>query len=240
MRKQFVFIFLLFAASQLSAQQTDSIYSDKKDKSFKTNNLSFGFKLSPSISWIRAIHNDVQSDGAALKFGMGGIVAYHLSPAFSFVSGFNYNEYGGYVFDNASQSNPDTEANYLINYSEFEIPVALKLQTKAVNKTSYYLQAGLALSFVSKATEKHKSTLNNTDPEYIDIKDLTFPNRISYQLGAGVEYSIGKRAAVFGQITFKNALTNSANSNRYLDSERYDSPLQLLPGSMEFSVGILF
>jgi len=235
MRKQIMFILLLAAASQLSAQQTDSISSQK-------SNLSFGIKLSPSINWIRAVNNDVQSDGATLKFGIGGVVAYHLSSEVSIVSGLNYNEFGGYVYDNASLSDPETENNYLINYGEVEIPLALRLQTKPVNKASYYLQGGLSLSFVGKATEKHKSTYANTDPEIIDIQSLTYPNRISYNLGAGMEYSVGKRAVVFGQITYKNALTNSANSDKYLDdpTRTYDSSLQILPGSMEFSVGFMF
>jgi len=240
MRKQIMFILMLATVSQLSAQQTDSISSEVSNATSEAGKISFGVKLSPSINWIRAVNDDVQSDGATLKFGVGGIVAYHLSNEFSFVSGLNYNEFGGYVYDNASLNDPNTENNYLINYAEIEVPVALRLQTKAVNKLSYYLQGGLSLSFIGKATEKHKSTLANTDPEIINIQTLTYPNRIFYHVGAGMEYSVGKRAVVFGQITYKNAITNSANSDKYFNERPYNAPFQLLPGSLEFSVGFMF
>jgi len=232
MRKKIMFILLLATANQVSAQQTDSISSPNK-------RVSFGVKLSPSINWIRVVNDDVQSDGATFRLGIGGVVAYHLSTEFSIVSGLNYNEFGGYVYDNASLNNPKTENNYRINYAEIEVPIALKLQTKPVNKISYYLQGGLSLGFVGKATEKHKGIIENTD-SVSDIQKLTYPNRISYNVGAGMEYSVGKRSVIFGQITYKNAITNSANSDKYFAERPYNSPFQLLPGSMEFSVGFMF
>lgn len=239
MRKQIMFILMLATASQLSAQQTDSISSGVSNARSEAGKISFGVKLSPSINWIRAVNDDVQSDGATLKFGVGAVVAYHLSKELSFVSGLNYNEFGGYVYDNASQNNPNTENNYLINYAEIEVPIALKLQTKPVNKISYYLQGGLSLGFVGKANERYKGIVENTD-SISDIQDLTYPNRISYNVGAGMEYSVGKRAVVFGQITYKDAITNSAKSNKYFAERPYGAPFQLLPGSMEFTVGFMF
>jgi hypothetical protein len=107
MRKSVLFLVLFIIASyNLAAQVSYDIDENFKRlaSSFDINKLQFGLKVSPAISWINAEHYDVQSDGATMKFGIGAIANYELTSLISFVSGLNYNGFGGYVYDNASLS----------------------------------------------------------------------------------------------------------------------------------------
>lgn len=211
---------------------------EQQENLLDLSKMSFGFKISPTVSWIEVVNNDMQADGAALNFEVGGVLNYEFLPNLSFVSGINYNAYGGYVFDSLSLNNSDYRNNYKVNYGEIEVPVALKLKTKIRNKTAYFIQGGFSAGFIVNATEKRIPLAKNAKPEYTDISLFTNPTRLNSLLGVGVEYLLGKKTHLFGLISYKNSLTNQANSSAY--GSRYTSSLQMYPGSMEFSVGIMF
>lgn len=101
MCKPIVLFILLFSGVHLFAQTNVQVNdSIKETKNVKMHNkITFGVKLSPSVSWIAVVNNDAHSDGAALNYGVGGIVSYNVLPNLSLVSGLNFNVFGGYVYD---------------------------------------------------------------------------------------------------------------------------------------------
>jgi hypothetical protein len=103
---------------------------------------------------------------------------------------------------------------------------------------AYFIQGGFSAGFINNSTEKRIPLAQNAKPAYTDISLMTNPTRLNCLFGAGVEYSLGKKTNLFGLISYKNSITNLANSMAYAD--RYNSLLQMYPGSMEFSVGIMF
>ena len=250
MRKKILAYLLLIISSNLLAQQDYDVNQnvDRFVNSIDFSKVQFGIKITPAISWINAVHNDMTAEGATMKFGIGAVANYPLTSFLSLVSGINYHGFGGYVFDNKSLSYVDTLGSYKINYKEIEIPIALKLQTVPLRKTSYFLQGGFSVGFITNANEKFTLKAANSDAQYNDINLYTNPTRISYQLGAGMEYSIGRRSNVFALISYNNAITNIANIYNYTHAippnsdSRYDlnSNINILPGSMEFSVGVMF
>jgi hypothetical protein len=241
MKQQFIIPAVLALSLNITAQTTyDSDYNDKPvANSLDLSKISFGLKVSPTVSWIDVVNTDMQSDGATLKIGVGGVVNYEILPNLSFVSGVNYNPFGGYVYDNKSLNDTVFKSNYKVSYSEVEVPVALKLKTTRVNKTSYFLQGGFSVGFVVSASEKRVPVAKGVTPDYVDVSLLTNPTRLTCLFGAGLDYSIGKRSTLFGLISYKKSLTNIANSQAY-QSNRYSSDLQMFPGNMEFSIGIMF
>lgn len=240
MYKQLLILLVLFLCLNATAQVTydDDENFEEERSSLDLSKMSFGLKVSPTISWINVVNTDMQADGAALKLGVGGVLSYELLSNFALVSGVNYNSYGGYVYDNESLNNTDFRNNYKVNYDEIEVPISVKLKTKTSNKMAYFLQGGFSAGFIVNSYEKRIPLAKNAKPEYTDISLMTNPTRLNSLLGAGVEYSLGKKTNLFGLISYKNSLTNLANSAAYVD--RYPSLLQMYPGSMEFSVGILF
>jgi hypothetical protein len=77
-------------------------------------NLSFGFNISPTISWLNVNHNDLHTDGATLTAQLGFNAEYNINKLLSVVSGLNFGINGGYVYDNASLLDPTTKSNFLI------------------------------------------------------------------------------------------------------------------------------
>lgn len=231
---------MLFLCLSLSAQVTyDEVGNfDEQGSSLDFSKMSFGLKISPAVSWINVVNTDMQADGAALKFGVGGVLGYELLPNFSLISGVNYNSYGGYVYDNKSLNDTVFRNNYTVVYNEVEVPLVVKIRTKPNNKTAYFLQGGFSAGFVINAAEKRIPLAKNTKPEYTDMTLKTNPTRLNCLFGAGVEYSLSKKTNLFGLVQYKNSLTNLANNVAY--GNRYASLLQIYPGSMEFSVGVMF
>jgi hypothetical protein len=240
MYKSKVIILLLFLCLKVSAQVTynEDGNMEEQGSSLDLSKISFGLKISPAISWINVVNTDMQADGAALKLGVGGVFDYELLPNFSLVSGVNYNSYGGYVYDNKSLNDTIFRNNYRVGYNEIEVPLAVKLKTKTKDEIAYFIQGGFSAGFIINAAEKRFPLAKNAKPVYTDMSLQTNPTRLNCLLGAGVEYSLGKKTNLFGLVSYRNTLTNTANNAAY--GNRYASLLQMYPGSMEFSVGIMF
>ncbi len=247
MKKIISLLVLLFIVLKINSQTINyppqSIDFSKIDFSFLNfEQFTFGLKVSPSINWLKVNHNDLQADGAALKFGIGGIADYAILENISVVSGINYNSFGGYVFDDKSLNDPTTKDNFKLNYSQLEIPLCIKFKTTESNKMSYFIQGGLNTGFLLTATEKHDKIIKNTPSNSTKIYDLTNPSRIGYQLSVGSEFYISKKLKFYSEICYKNAFSKSnlAISDNYISSGIYTSPIEILPGTMEFSIGLLF
>jgi hypothetical protein len=248
MRKKILAYVLLLLSSNLLAQQSYDANRDfeRLGNSIDFSKVQFGIKITPAISWINVIHDDMVAEGATMKFGVGAVANYPLTSNLSLVSGVNYHGIGGYAFDNKSLNYTDTLSTYKINYKEIEIPLALKLQTRIEKKTSYFIQGGFAVGFITSADEKRVPKDKDSEPKYENINLYTNPTRVSYQLGAGIEYYLGRKTNIFALITYNNAITNIAYSYNYTAKippntpSRYNSHIDILPGSMEFSIGIMF
>ncbi len=201
--------------------------------------FTFGFRLSPAISWLHVNHYDLQAGGASLKYGFGGIAEYSINNLISVVSGINYNTYGGYAFDNQSLKDTTTSK---FNYSQIEVPLGLKIKTPALGRISYFLQGGLTSGFVLTAIEKHKKLYSNQVSNPIDIYYLTNPTNAGFLISVGSELKITKKFKLIGEIAYKRDFTNTADSKAYINSGRYTntSDLEVYPGRMEFSLGFLF
>lgn len=204
--------------------------------------ISYGIRLSPAISWVNINHNDAQAEGASLNYGLGAVVEYEINYLLSVVSGVNYNTFGGYAFDNASLNDFTNKDNFKLNYSEIEIPVGLKLQTPSLGAKSYYITGGISTGFIMSANEKHTSTIAKTDPTNHDILSITSLSRVGGFVGIGTNYHIGRRFTLFGEIIYKAALSNVANAENYSNDglHNYPQDIEILPSSMNFSIGLMF
>lgn len=193
------------------------------------NLLTFGLKVSPSVSWVDVSNNNATADGASVKMGVGALVNVRLNDSFFAVSGVNYQGMGGYMYD----KEPASVNNYRVNYMAVDIPIALKYRSAPIQDFSYYFQGGFSFGVITSANQKDKGA------DAVNIKPYTTPTYIGASIGAGVEYPVFRRSSIFGQITFNRVLTNIAKSN-YTNLERYDEKLRINPSSLEFSIGIIY
>jgi hypothetical protein len=214
---------VVFACLQASAQDDASL-------------LTFGIKVSPAVGWINVNHNDVTADGASAKIGVGAIINFRLSEMFYAVSGINYLPMGGYVSDTQSLSAMDSYTNYKINYTYVAVPLAIKYRSKPIQNFHYFIEGGFNIGISAVADEVRKNTAGK---EKTDIGNLTNTFRLGAQIGGGVQYAVGQRSYIFGQITLNKAITTSANT-LYTSTGRYEEQLKLYPELLEFSFGFIY
>lgn len=242
MRKKAILFLNVFLLFQLNAQITNKPNQTFDFSNINFDKVTFGVKISPNISWVAIQHDDAQADGATLKSGFGVVAEYEVNPILSVVTGINFNTFGGYAFDSLSLNTISNKDNYKLNYSLVEVPLGIKIQSQSANRTHYYAQGGIFTGFIITASENHTSTLHNTKIPPIDIMPLTTPSIAGCYFGIGTSYRIFKSFELFGEINYKTSLTNLANSEEYMKDNihKYNSPIEIYPASMEFSIGLMF
>lgn len=189
-------IAVFFVSSAASAQQ----------KAFQ-----FGFKIGPSISWMKMHAKTYTNEGAKIGFNWGFVGDFYLMENYSIQTGFNV------MYLNGSYSYPDrknttdlgfVEGNTLRNLrlKYIQIPAVLRMRTNEINKFTYYGEAGLGLAFKTgaKADDTFTSALTNMEIEDEDVSKQYRFTRESLILGAGVYYNLGGSTRLFGGIRFDN------------------------------------
>jgi len=203
-------------------------------------NLSFGFNVSPSISWLNVTHNDLKTDGATLTGQIGFNAEYNIDKLFSVVSGLNFGINGGYVYDNASMLDLTTKSNFLMNIYTMEVPFLLRIKTPVFNKTIYYAQTGLLPGFRLSSREFHKASSFNFSNQTSNINNLLNPILLSYSLGFGAKFVTGKNYDLFTEVNFKSSLLNIESKTGFTDALRYPVIPEIKGGNMIFSFGVMF
>jgi len=205
--------------------------------------LKFGVKVSPSISWVNITHNDAIAGGATMKLGVGLTAHYEINDFLAVVSAVNYNSIGGYMADSRSLNDVNSKDYFKANYQVVEVPLGLKIKTPTINKYNYYLQGGVTTSFILSANEKMYSAsdgkvFKNTDT----LKDLTYPTNVGYFAGVGSRYNVTDKFKIFLEVNYKNALTSISNGENYKTDPNhlYTEPIYIIPANMEFSFGFEF
>ncbi len=205
--------------------------------------LKFGVKISPSISWLNITHNDAIAGGATMKLGVGLTAHYEINEFLAVVSAINYNSIGGYMADSRSLNDVNLKDYFKANYQVLEVPLGLKIKTPTVNKYNYYLQGGVTTGFVLSANEKMYSAATGKVSVNTDMmKDLTYPTVVGYFAGVGSRYSITDKLKIFVEVNYKNALSTISNGENYMTDPNhlYTDPIYIIPANMEFSFGLEF
>ncbi len=242
MQQRLKLLLLLFISISTMGQYKDGPVRGGDSGKAALENLTFGFKITPSVTWVKINHNDAIADGAALNLGLGITAEYEVNSVLSVVSAISYNTFGGYAFDSLSLNTENIQNNYNLKYGQIEIPLGIKLQTNGLGKTSYYLQGGLLTGFILSAKEKYKSSVANTTVPDNDIMRVTNPSMAGFFAGVGAKYKITNKLKLFAEINFKNILTSVADGNKYVEKgiHEYNEPIKIFPAAMDFSFGLQF
>lgn len=242
--RRFILILFAFCSSSLAFSQYSDFPLGNGDLSkINLDQLRFGFKLSPAISWINVQHNNAFAGGATMKLGVGLTANYEINQYLSVVSGVNYNSIGGYMADSASLADTNSKDYFKVNYNVVEIPLGLKINTSEINKYNYYLQGGFTSGFLISANEKHYKSADGKLLKTVDLmKDLTSPTAVGYFVGIGTGYKVSDKLKLFFEVNYKNVLTSVTNGENYVTDpvHSYSEAISILPANMEFSLGVEF
>lgn len=207
----------IFAVIVLSLTLGISAYSQ---------DIRFGFQMSPSFSWMSTNTNKINRSGTNLGLKLGMIGEYYFRENYAFVSGigfaFNHggtllHEFGGSYWTksdldpNLQQLPPDVKLKYGIQY--VEIPAALKMRTREFGYLRYFLEPGITIGFKTQARGSITGTGIGDTAEKINIRKEVNGLNLSWGLGGGAEYSISENTSLVGGLGFQIGFADVTDDN---------------------------
>ncbi len=224
--------FLVIALTQLQAQE----------KAFQ-----FGFKLGPSIGWIKPDSDGYERNGVKAGFSWGFVADIHLMENYSAHTGFNVIYMNG-SYSYPHKTNPTDESSALvsgtlkrtIHLKYIQIPAVLRMKTEEMQGFTIYGEAGLALALNTNAKADDSfvvdgeilKELKNTNIS----KQLRF-TRESLILGAGVFYNLGGSSKLTAGIRFDNNIFDILKDQNTLNPEVENKGIA---NFLELQLGLLF
>jgi hypothetical protein len=172
------------------------------------------------ITWMKPDMKEWSNDGVRFGYGYGFMAEFALAPNIVIASGFDVMYGSGkmklsdtlFSYDNMTDKLSNINSIYKIQY--LQIPITLKMRTNEINYFRYYMRVGgsLGLRIGTKYTEEISAQDNSFIFRTYDNEKAN--NRISlfratFDIGAGIEYSLGGTTALLAEIYFNNGLTNS-------------------------------
>lgn len=196
--------------------------SDANSKFFR-----FGMSVSTGPAWIKSNTDSLDFDGMRLGLGYGFIGEFSLADNFGFTSGFDVSYVGGkmdfvksgllnnqfgekVLLTDTNTSIKSALATYKIQY--LSIPLMLKMKTNEINYMTYFLRVGgsIGMRIGSKGNLEYTivdgAQTTNAILEDIKLNDEINLFRASFNVGAGVEYSLGGSTSALAEISFSNGL----------------------------------
>lgn len=176
------------------------VFTKAQDQKFH-----FGFKITPSLAWIKPDQKGIEREGYRLGFAYGVQTEFRLSDNYTFATGAQMAYRGGNLKvdggkDSLGNNLPDSKFTFRIQY--VEIPLTIKMKTNQFNKIRYYGQFGFSPGMRIRA-------FMDTDVEdKIDAKDETNFLNVNMIIAAGLEYEISGSTVAFGGIEFNNGFVD--------------------------------
>ncbi len=215
--------------------------------------IRYNIIAGPSLSWMSANFNKIESGGAKLAFKFQAQAEYWITDRFALTGGLGISlgpggtleyEKGGDIWKEARLSDnvyhvlPNNSVmSYRMNY--IDIPFGFKLRTIEVGKYRFFLHAPeFAISMRTKARGSiDASGLEATEDE--DIRDIISFFTLFYGLGAGAEFKVSHDITLTAGLRFMQSFTDITDDNgRYNDGTKEDSKGIL--SNLDFRIGISF
>lgn len=195
MYRLLTFFFLLIIPFHLSAQ-----------------GIRFSFMASPQFAWLNSQTKVIQNDGMKVGMHLGLQVDRFFAPHYAFASGVFLQTIGGKLlydeertirFADGNETIPAGQSmRYHLNY--LTIPVGLKLTTREIGYSTFFVHLGLNGNLKLKATAdlSHLGYRREAIPDEINLIYL------SWFVGGGVKYSIGGNTALTGGLAYQGGINN--------------------------------
>lgn len=206
--------------------------------------MKLGLKIAPNVGWMSPGTKGYSNDGARLGMTIGFVSDFYFTENYAFSTGFNFQFLNGKMSYSDSlliEGNPKLQNGQVYrkyNFLYLEIPLMIKMQTKAFGKFSFYGQIGLCTGFRVKTTVKEHfvpETGNAVDQQY-DFNGGTTLIRESILAGVGCNYHLDESTQIFIGLNYSNSLNNVLTGVNYKSKLNEKSMLNYA----ELNIGILF
>ena len=198
MNKKHLFI-LLFALMMFAGSAT------AQQKAFQ-----FGFKVAPSMGWIKPNAEEYNRDGVKAGFNWGFVGEFFLMENYALATGFNVIYLNGaYTYPayyRAGSAQIIGTNTRVLKAKYIQLPVILKMKTNDFNGIRFYGELGFGLGFKTDAKAEDKIYNGNVLVEESsgDVSNELRFTRESLILGAGVEYPLGGSTFITAGLRFDN------------------------------------
>jgi len=196
----------------------------------RDTNLRFAFVLSPQVSWISSDNSGVQGNGSLFGYNFGVEMDNFFAQNYAISTGLTINTTGGKlqyaeqntftIGDESVVTSPNATLEYRLKY--LEIPLALKLQTNDMQRSSFYGVFGLSSQINIKTNDGSGKNLND------EVRLFNF----GYKFGGGMKYSIGGDAFIKAGLTYNQGLSD-ITSNKNIDD-------RAVLNRLVFNFGVIF
>lgn len=165
---------------------------------------SFGFEVSPNVSWATSNTKHVKNDGSAfgIKYGLRGDKFFGENYAFTsglIIShtGINLQYSDSLTLKTVDDAYAlDTNSNVSYHMQYLEIPLGFKFQSKEIGYLRILFEGGVLPAVRIRA----KASVDNADIEKEELKEGIRLFSASYYFEGGISYSLGANVAIKGSV----------------------------------------
>lgn len=236
MKKTIALFFAFLVWGIISAQ--DNTSGDSK--------FRFGFKVAPSLAWLKPDTKDFDSEGSKIGFIYGLMIDYNFAKNYAFSTGLEVSYRGGklnhsYTY-NASTNNPNAYSGYdEYNLKYIELPATIKMRTNEIGYMTYFgqfgVQPGVKISG-KQDYEQIKTTPNETKTEKETEADADVSSlNVSLLFAVGLEFRISGNTAIMAAVQFSNGFTDILPGTNHQDTS---VELKAISNYLSLNVGVFF
>lgn len=224
----------------------------------EVEDFSFGFELSPTISWVNTDDNRINNNGSNLGVKLGTTGEYMLSENYSLTGSvfFVFNQGGQVLYEVGGNLLPNTRLsearfneeglpdNVNIRYKiQFvELPIGFKMRTNQIGNIRYFAhfpEMAMVFNTQARANLTGGPPSNSVDLEDENInKEVPFL-RFKWAVTGGAEYQIGGNTYLVGGIGFQSTFGDILKGRGVKNNgERDDSSAKIR--SLILKLGVRF
>ncbi|MDY0076026.1 MAG: porin family protein [Bacteroidales bacterium] len=205
--------------------------------------FQFGFKVAPSIGWIKPNSEGYKRDGLKMGFNWGFVGEFFLMENYAVTTGFNVIYVNGAYrypdFQNIGGLNLLGETNRLLKLKYIQLPVVLKMKTNEFNGIKLFGEIGFGLGFNvgAKAEDDFYFNEKKQQSKSSDVSSVVRFTRESLILGAGIEYPLGGSTFLTAGVRFDNNFIDILKDQNSVDKSIEQKGIS---NFIELQLGLLF
>lgn len=223
----------------------------------KVSDFTFGFQVSPTLSWMSTDNNLINNNGANLGIKLGTTGEYMLSDNYSLTAAiiFSFNQGGQLFYESGGNLLPRTNLsdsdfnqslpnNVDIRYKMqfLELPIGFKMRTNQIGNLRYFAhfpEFGLIINTQGRANIEGGSPGNIVNMENENISKEIPLMRVRWAVTAGIEYHVGGNTYLVGGLGYQGTFGDMLKGGGTKNNGNRDNSVSKIH-ALVFKMGVTF
>lgn len=218
-----------------------------------SENLRFGFKASPQLSWISTDDKSIETSNYMLGITLGTMTEMYLNENYILTTGLGltFSEGGSLIHDKGGRLLPDSELSESVydslpggskiryNVQYLEIPFGFRMRSKEFGRFRLTFEAPI-ITFGVKIRARADIDgpgIPGSEDENINSEVNIF--NMSYGLGAGTEYTITENISLLLSLQYKQGFLDVTKDHGVRSDGSFEDSKGTI-GHFSLKAGILF